>query len=37
MTGVSEAASSTSTGKCSISKDGSGSFSKELSDPDSEW
>lgn len=34
---VDEPASSTSTGRCTISKDGSGSFSKELSDPTSEW
>ncbi len=32
-----QTATSTSTGKCTISKQGSGSHSKELSDPDSEW
>jgi len=34
---VDQIASSTSTGRCTISKTGSGSFSSELSDPDSEW
>jgi hypothetical protein len=32
-----ETASSTSTGKCLISKQGSGSYSKELTDNDSDW
>jgi hypothetical protein len=37
ITTVNETASSTSTGKCTISKAGSGSVSKELADGDSEW
>jgi hypothetical protein len=34
---INQTASSTSTGKCTIGKDGSGSFSKELTEVDSEW
>jgi len=37
ITTANQSASSTSTGKCSISKQGSGLYSKELSDSDSEW
>ena len=37
ITTVNMTASSTSTGRCTISKDGSGSFSKELNDPTSNW